>query len=477
MAELFWELSTGAAGDMLLASLLAAGADEARLLEGLRGLQVSGWRLQTRRVQRCGIGGLQVLVEDLTHADAHTQAEHPEDPGDGEEDSCGGQGHPVAQGRIHPVPEHTGGHSHSRHAQAEQGCGHIGDLHHGKESGHSHDHAGAHRHLADLLAIVRDAPLPPRARERAQRVFRLLAEAEGRVHGKPPEEVHFHEISGIDTLIDVCGVCLALELLPVARIVASPVATGSGHVHCAHGILPVPAPATLEILQACRIPFCAGDVQKELLTPTGAALLGVLVDEFAPCPAGTVLACGYGAGGRDFASRANVVRAVLVESSDPAADCDQSAGGVLQDAVIEYRAVLDDATGEEAGRVLELCYAAGALEAYFLPAVMKKSRPGYELVILAPADACGGVEAAVFGSGLTLGMRKNRLQRVILPREQETVTLEGEPVRVKIGRHAGRVVFVKPEYDDCVRISEKTGIALREIRQRARAIISADRVE
>lgn len=427
MAELYLDLSAGAAGDMILAALIDCGVDSECLRNGLRSLAVEGWTMDISAVTR---GGLRAtLVDVIDHNEAR-------------QEKPGHNAH-----HFHLVPPHK--HAHS-----------PGHEHVHSEEPSAHHHAGPNRHLADLLRILNAAPLSPTVKKQAEKVFRLLAEAEGHVHGKPPEEIHFHEISGIDTLLDVVGVCLALELLGVTNLRCSIASTGSGSICCAHGVLPVPAPATLEILKRCCIPCTTGVADRELLTPTGAALIGTLASGFGPAPDGVIQRSGYGAGHAELPGRANVVRAILLDDA-------QGAGGGHIEEIIEYRAAIDDLPGEAAGYLLEECYAAGALEAYFLPAVMKKSRPGAELVILARPAEAATVETTVLGSGATLGIRRRRTERVALERTTESTEVAGSLIRVKIGSYRGKVVSVKAEYEDCAQIARQCGLPLEHVRQQA----------
>lgn len=450
MRELYLELGCGAAGDMLLAALRGAGANLGLIGMDLLKLGVEGWRIAERPVVRCGISAMLIEVEDLTAAHHIQHGSHPHPhphKHPHEHEHCHGHEHPHPHKHGH---EHEHGHSHE-----------APDAH-----THSHSH-GAHRHLADMLELAEKAPFSITVKARAAEVFTLLAEAEAHVHGTTPDKVHFHELSGIDTIIDVFGVLLALESLGVDRVSASPVATGSGYVQCAHGKMPVPAPATAEILRRKAIPHHPGAQARELLTPTGAALLGVLCTRWGASPAGIVRASGYGAGSADFPDQANVVRALLYQINEApvtAMNATAQAGG---DTVIEYRACLDDISGEEAGEVLARCYEAGALEAYFTPLTTKKSRPGFELTVLSAADSCAAIEKAILGGGWTLGLRRREAARIVLAREQTTVRVEGHEIRVKRGYYEGRAVFCKAEYDDCARAAAALGLPLREVRSLA----------
>ncbi len=319
-----------------------------------------------------------------------------------------------------------------------------------------------HRHLADLLALLEGADLPERPRQRAEAVLRRLAEAEARVHGIPVEEVHFHEVGAVDTLVDVCGVVLALELLGVERVLATPPLAGSGSVRCAHGEMPVPVPAVAELMRGR--PLRHGG-EGERLTPTAAALLAELVDEF--CADATLRseAVGYGAGTRDpEQGPPNLARVQLCAST--------AQPGARREAWL-LDVQLDDVTGEELAWCLAALREAGALDAWTTPVQMKKGRPGVQLSALCRADERQGLEAVLFERTQTLGLRWTRVERTECERELREVELEGQRVRVKV-RHRpdypGRSPFgerdLSPEHDDLARLCAVTGWTLREAERR-----------
>jgi len=305
-----------------------------------------------------------------------------------------------------------------------------------------------------MLEVLDKVTTSASTKDRAGRVFRLLAETEAGIHGADPQTVHFHEVSGVDTLVDVIGVCLALERLGVASVSCSPLPVGTGTVECAHGTLPLPAPATLAILTRFQIPFAQTEVPAELVTPTGAALLAVLAGGFGPCPPLAANAVGYGAGARELAGRPNVVRAVLGETASETAD---------RDTVVELRTAIDDMTGEQIGYLLQQCLAAGALDAYATPATMKKSRPGVELTVLAPPAKAEAVKGCLFAQSTTFGVREAQVGREMLAREHVTVDVLGEQVRVKVGKRGGVPVTAQAEFEDCRKAAEARRVPLSRV--------------
>ena len=293
--------------------------------------------------------------------------------------------------------------------------------------------------------------LPERARRRAQTVFSRLAAAEGRLHGLPPEQVHFHEVGGLDALVDVVGTCLALELLDISSVFASPVALGSGTVRTAHGLLPVPAPAVVELLRDA--PVHGSAEAAELTTPTGAALLAGLAEAFGPMPPMLVTAGGYGAGSRELEGGPNVLQ-VVVGDLEPAG---LPGPGRRQDLVV-VEANVDDVTGEVLGHTIEALMSAGALDAWLVPVVAKKGRPGHVVSFLAePAGVPGLAKVLVEETG-TLGYREHRVARSALARELVEVEVRGLRVRVKAGPYRA-----KAEYEDCARAAAGSGLSVTEV--------------
>ena len=305
-----------------------------------------------------------------------------------------------------------------------------------------------HRGPAEVREIIEEGQLAPRARERALATFDRLAAAEGRVHGIPPDEVTFHEVGAADALGDVCGVALALESLDVERISCSPLPVARGVVGSAHGPLPLPAPATLALLEGAPLHGVDGD--EELVTPTGAALVAALSEGFGPVPALRLDATGYGAGARDLERVPNVVRVLVGEAEEAATPFPTRPVSLLE-------TNLDDLSPELVPDAAQSATAAGALDVWTTPAGMKKGRPGVVVSALARPDREAAVAEALLRSTTALGVRVTRLDRVELEREWRTVEVAGEAVRIKLGRLDGRVVNVAPEHDDCARAAERSG--------------------
>jgi uncharacterized protein (TIGR00299 family) protein len=304
--------------------------------------------------------------------------------------------------------------------------------------------------MAEITHVVRDhLALPDTVKERVLEVYAILAEAESKVHGVPVTDIHFHEVGTMDALADITAFCLLADELAPERIVASPVHVGAGTVRCAHGILPVPAPATAEILKG--VPTYGGGIRGELCTPTGAALLKRFVNEFGDRPVMTVERIGYGMGKKDFET-ANCVRAMLGES-----------GAKKQD-ILELSFNVDDMTAEEIGFATEMLFAEGANEVFTVPAGMKKNRPGTLVCVLCEEDKRDAIVKAVFRHTTTIGIRENPMKRYVLERRTETLGTAYGAVRSKVSSGFG-AEKTKIEYDDLARIARENGVSLREARR------------
>ena len=319
----------------------------------------------------------------------------------------------------------------------------------------------APRRWLQVRELIDTAGLPERARVRAQETFRRLAEAEGAVHDVAPEDVHFHELGALDALADVCGVALALEDLGIERLVCSPLPAPRGFVDAAHGRLPLPAPATLELLKGA--PLHGVDVSAELVTPTGAALVASLAEGYGPLPPMQLEAVGYGAGSGELAERPNLVRVLVGEWLGDRADAVVS--------LIETN--LDDMAPELVPDAADAAFAAGALDVWTTPVQMKKGRPGLVISALARPEAERPVADAILRTTTALGLRIAHLERVELERDFEVVRVHGEPVRVKVGRLGGELLNLAPEHDDCMRVALGSGRSVKSVW--AAALAAAER--
>jgi uncharacterized protein (TIGR00299 family) protein len=311
------------------------------------------------------------------------------------------------------------------------------------------------RYLADVEEVLDRGRLTPPQRDLAGRIFRRLAEAESAVHGLPLERVHFHEVGALDSLADIVGAAVALDLLGVERFTSGPVAVGGGMVQCAHGLMPVPAPGTAQLLRG--VPLRSSSVKAELTTPTGAAILTTVVEEWVDQPAMTIERIGYGAGQKDFLEQPNLLRLFVGDAAGPALS------GAEQDQVWVLETNLDDLTAEVVGYCYEQLLAAGALDVFSTPVFMKKNRPGILLTILAPEKALPAVEEVLFRETTTLGIRRHRAQRDKLHRQAYTVNTLWGPVVGKLAWLEGRPPRFAPEYESCAQLAREHGVPLRAV--------------
>lgn len=408
MKTLYLECTMGAAGDMLTAALLELTEDRQAFIDKMNALGLPGVTVAAEPAMKCGITGTHMKV---TVNGAEEESEDVHD-------------------------------------------GHHHDHHHDHDHDHHHDHEHHHHHasVADIEALIDGLKVSDKVKADAKAVYALIADAESRVHGRPVSEIHFHEVGTMDAAADVIGVCLLMEQLAPEQVIVSPVHTGSGHVHCAHGILPVPAPATALLLEG--IPSYGGQVKGELCTPTGAALLRYFASRFGDRPVMATAAVGYGMGKKDF-EQANCLRAFLGESEGQ------------REQITKLECNLDDMTGEEIGFALEQLFKAGARDAWTQAVGMKKSRPGVLLSVVCLPEDADGLAAVMMKYTSTLGIRRQDLSRYTLRRGIETVGTPYGEVRVKRASGMG-VERAKPEYDDLAALAEKHGVPLETIRKEIR---------
>jgi uncharacterized protein (TIGR00299 family) protein len=315
-----------------------------------------------------------------------------------------------------------------------------------------------HRFLPEVEEILGRGSLTPRQRELALKIFRRLAEAEAAVHAMPLERVHFHEVGALDSIADIAGCAIGIDLLGVERFTSRSVPTGSGTVQCAHGLMPIPAPGTAELLKG--VPLAPSSIRAELTTPTGAAILTTIVQEWSESPVMTVERIGYGAGRREFVEQPNVLRLFVgvATGKQPAEESDQ---------VWLLETNLDDLPSEIIGYCFEQLFAAGALDVFSAPIQMKKNRPGVLLSVLAEEEKLPALEEILFRETATFGIRRCRVQRHKLQRQAVTVTTPWGPVQGKLGWREGRRPIFSPEYEDCARIARENAVALREVYAKA----------
>jgi uncharacterized protein (TIGR00299 family) protein len=324
-----------------------------------------------------------------------------------------------------------------------------------------------HRSLGAILEILEKSELAPAVRERAAAIFRKLGEAEARVHDVPLEKIHFHEVGAVDAIVDIVGSCIGFHALGIEKFACSPLNVGGGTAKMAHGVLPVPAPATANLLQGR--PTYSNGVQKELVTPTGAAIVATLCDAFGPQPAMSVGAIGYGAGTADLEGQPNVLRIMVGEEVGVGKVEEKSAQPGLavplgfDEEIAVVEANLDDMNPQIYGYFLEKALGAGALDVYTAPVQMKKNRPGTLLTVLCKPQDTNSLMTLIFAETTTFGVRTYRAQRRVLPREWVNVGTEFGDVRIKVSRVNGRILHVAPEFEDCRKLAVEKDVPLQQV--------------
>ena len=433
MRTLYLDCGMGAAGDMLMSALYELAPDREGFLRKMAELGLPGVEVKLARAESHGIAG--------THAAVTVHGLEEDEHLHGHE----GHGHGHEQPHEHP---HEHGHDHGHEHE------HDHEHEHGHEHEHDHEHGHHHHgpHLSDVVELINTLPVSERVKADACAVYGAIAEAEGAAHGTTPDLVHFHEVGVMDAVADITGVCLLMEKLRVDRVFCSPVHVGSGMVRCAHGVMPVPAPATANLLAG--VPIYGGEVQGELCTPTGAALLAHFADSFGPMPAMTVQAVGVGIGTKTF-EQANCVRAFLGETAE-------SGNGEI----VELVCNLDDMTPEALAFACQRLLDAGALDVYTTPGTMKKGRAGQVLTVLCAAAREGEMAQHVLAETTTNGLRARRCGKYFLTPGSQTVQTPWGQVRVKTAEGFG-VAHKKPEFEDVAALARAQGVSYETVWQTA----------
>ena len=426
MKILFLDCGMGAAGDMLTAALVELLPDSDKFMERLNALSIPDVQFRKENAVKCGITGTHISVTARGIEEGEEMYAH---------------------GHSHEHHHHHGHSDETKHEQHHHD--HSAGQEHEHDHGHSHKHGHHHSGMHEIEKIVAALDIPEKVREDVLAVYNLIAEAESHAHGRPVTEIHFHEVGTMDAVADITAVCLLLHEISPDEIVVSPVHVGSGHVKCAHGILPVPAPATAFILK--DVPIYGGSIDGELCTPTGAALLKHFATRFGDMPVMKTQAIGYGMGRKDF-QMANCVRAMLGETADKT------------DTVLKLSCNVDDMTAEEVGFATERFFEGGAKEVYTVPVGMKKSRPGTLICVLCREQDREKMIGLLFQYTTTIGVREVLMNRYVLERRMETVSTPYGEVRRKISSGYG-VSKMKYEYDDLSRIAEERNISLDEVRR------------
>ena len=415
MKTLYLDLSSGISGDMFIAALIDLGVDARQLEQELLKLRIEGYHLHVSRGRRASLEGVKF--------DVHLAGQH-----------------------HHEAQPHTHTHNHS----------------------HAHGHAHAHEHgrnFTEIRQLIAASQLSDWVQQKSVAIFQRLATVEGKIHGVPPEQVSFHEVGAVDSIVDIIGACIGLELLGKPRVLASTVVEGTGWIDCAHGRLPIPAPATLAILGARGIPLSQCDEPNELVTPTGAALLAEFVEAFGPMREVVAEKIGYGLGTRDNPRRPNALRAILGGSRGEGRGSSTGVGthDWETDTIMVLETNLDDINAEILGNFMEKALAAGALDVFHTAIQMKKNRPGVLLTVLCTeADADKFSELLVRETS-AFGVRRYTAERRKLRREFVTVQTAYGSVTVKVGQLDGKVLQAAPEFESCKKLADQASVPIKEI--------------
>lgn len=410
---LYLECYSGISGDMTVGALLDLGADQKVLEESLGSLNLEGYHLHFGRTKKCGI--------DAFDFDVHLQLQHEH--------------------------EHHHDHTHEEHHQHQ----------HGEEHEHHHEH----RNINDIYKIIGQLKASEKVKALAQRMFDIVAEAEAKAHGIPTEEVHFHEVGAIDSIIDIVAVAVCIENLGIDQVIVSPLSEGQGYVKCQHGVIPVPVPATVNIAAEHSLILKLTDNEGEMVTPTGAAIAAAL-NSGRPLPASyTISQIGIGSGKKDF-KNANILRAMIIEEA--VTSNSHPASGERSDQLWQLETNIDDCSGEAMGFTLECLGEAGAADAWFTPIYMKKNRPAYMLQVLCTYEQMEQMENIIFAHTTTVGIRRTQIERTILEREMRPVKTPYGNVAVKICSHKGNTYFY-PEYEDIKRVCLEQHMNYKDVYQ------------
>ena len=458
MSDLYLECDYGISGDMAVAALLDAGADRAALEKALASIPAKGFKTEIKRVEKNGISCLDFNVildsehenhdHDMKYLFGHESAEHNHD------DFHNGENHEHGENSHEHSHHHSEAEEHSHAAQHEH--------HHGEQIHGEHVHQHENRNLHDVLEIIDKTEMTENARKLAHKIFEIIAQAESKAHSKPVEEVQFHEVGAVDSIVDVIALAVCFDSLHVEKVFVPFLCEGTGTVRCQHGILPVPVPAVANIVQDFSVPLKIIGERGEFVTPTGTAFVAAVATDFA-LPKNFVLKkIGMGGGKRDYGVP-NIVRAMLVETEKNSPENQHSSA--LCDKIIKLETNIDDSTGEALGFVMDELFSSGALDVQYLPCFMKKSRPAWLLVVLCRLEDAAKMEKIIFTHTTTIGIRRAEMERTCLVRSKRSVEVFGEKAEVKVVDVCGEKRFY-PEYESVSQIARKTGKPFNEVYNR-----------
>ena len=482
MTSLYLECSSGISGDMTVAALLDLGADREVLERALKSLPLDGYRTEIRRVSKSGIDACDFRVildrehenhdHDMDYLYGHTQEHcHDQEHDHHEHEHEHGHGHEHRHDHEHEHHhehhhEHEHDHSHEHHHDHHHDHDHPHEHHHDHHHDHDHphdhphDHGHSHSHqhrgMQEIREIIGNSTISPRARELSLRIFTILAEAEAKAHGVPADEVHFHEVGAVDSIVDIVAAAVCLDDLGIEHVILPSLCEGQGTVRCQHGILPVPVPAVANIARAHHLPLRFVKDHGEFVTPTGAAIAAAIRTESRLPDTFSIVKIGIGAGKREY-ERPGILRAMLIEAEEEACTA-----GTAEDEIVKLETNIDDCSGEVLGYVMEQLFAAGARDVHYIPVYGKKNRPSYLLNVICREENREKLEEILFRETTTIGIRRCVMKRSVLEREIREVTTPYGTAQIKLCRH-GDSLYRYPEYDSAAKIARETGLPLETV--------------
>ena len=440
----YFDCFSGASGDMVLGALLDLGLPLEDLRAALGSLAIEYGDISAERVLRAGVSATRFrsTADEAARQDRVATHAHAGDvaPAPVPAAAAGGCDRPDHRRHHHHHQDHTHRHDHAHDHAHEHGPGDAGPA-----------HAHPHHSLAEIQTYIERSALSRAGKDRAIHLFRRLAEAEAAIHEMPLHRVHLHEVGALDSIIDIVGAVYGMEWLGADEIVASPLNVGSGTVECAHGVFPVPAPATARLLRG--VPIQAGAVAHELVTPTGALLITDYATRFGDLPPMRLEAIGYGAGARDVPGHPNVLRVMVGEAQ----------ASIHAETIAVLECEIDDMNPQIFGPLMDRLFEAGALDVFYAPVQMKKNRPGTLVTVLAPPSTREAVLGVLFAETTTIGVRRSEASRECLEREVRAIDTPVGSIRFKIARRAGRIVNAAPEFDDCVRAAAERRLPVKDV--------------
>ena len=453
---LYLECSSGISGDMTAAALLDLGADREALERALNSLPVKGFRTEVTRVTKSGLDACDFnVVLDAEHENHDHDMEYLHGHGE----------HVHGDAHSHGDHGHDDAHSHGDHGHDDVHF-HGDHCHDGVHSHGEHDHGGhhhEHRGLPEIREILMGSEMTDRAKEIALRIFQILAEAEAKAHGVPVDQVHFHEVGAVDSIVDIAAVSVCLDNLDIEKVIVPKLYEGTGFICCQHGVIPVPAPAVANIAAQNGLSLKITDIEGELVTPTGAAIVAA-VRTSEMLPDGFVIErTGLGAGKRQYRCP-GILRAMLIRET-----------GAERDFIWRLETNIDDCTGEELGRVMGILLEAGARDVRYTPVYMKKNRPAYELAVICGEADVPAMEEIIFRETTTIGIRKMRMERTVLKREQKSLETPWGKAELKLCTLPDGIVRAYPEYESAAAMAQREGISYREAYDRIREYWKTER--